>query len=79
MWRDVTLAASIRLYEVIAISPPAMRTLYATWFKRYGLFDYVEDIVTPEELLREHVAVIIEGGPKARLTVANVQDVIALL
>ena len=78
-WRDVSLHASIRLYEVVAVSPPDMRSLYADWFKRHGLFDYVEDILTPAELMHESVAVQIEGGPHARLTVFNVRSVIALL
>ncbi len=79
IFRDVSLAASIRSYEVVAVAPLEMQDLYSGWFRAYGLFDYVEAIITPAELRREHVTVVIEGGPKARLTVVNVQDVIALL
>lgn len=79
VYRDVTLAASIRSYEVVAVAPHDVHALYARWFTRLGIWDYVEDILTPEELTHEHVAVQIEGGPHARLTVANLHAVVALL
>ncbi len=77
VWRDVTLAASIRAYEVVAIAPPEMRTLYRDWMAKRGLLDYVADILTPAEARRERVAVYIEGGPRAKLTAFNLHEVLA--
>ncbi len=77
VWRDVTLAASIRAYEVVAIAPPEMRTLYRDWMAKRGLLDYVDDILTPAEARRERVAVYIEGGPHAKLTAFNLHEVLA--
>ncbi len=76
-WREVTLTASIRAYEVVAIAPSDMRVIYRDWMGRWGLLDYIEDILTPAEAARERVAVYIEGGPHARLTAFNLHEVLA--
>jgi hypothetical protein len=70
------IAKAVRGYDVIAISPEEMVSLYAKWFRVYGLFDYVDDILKPGE---EELTVEVDGGPGARLTVHNVQIVIGLI
>ena len=49
VFRDVTLYANVFLhYQVVAIVDPwEMRDGYHLWFKRYGLYDFVEDLVQP--------------------------------
>ena len=56
-----------------------MMGLYNEWFARYGLWDFVEDLVTPEEIKREQVLVQITGGTNAKLTAHNLREVLALL
>ncbi len=76
-YRDITLYAALRAYETVAVAPDEMRTIYARWFDRLGLWDYVADILTPEEVKHERVAVLIEGGSTARLTAFNLHAVLA--
>ncbi len=77
--RDVTLWAAIRQYETVAVAPADMLGFYSNWFINHGLWDYVDDIITPQDLAREKVLVYIQGGPEARLTHFNLSAVLALL
>lgn len=76
-YRDITLYAAIRAYDTVAVAPAEMRAVYAQWFQHYGIWDYLEDILTPAEAAHERVTVLIEGGPHARLTVLNLNAVLA--
>ncbi len=78
-WREVTLTAAQRDYETVAVCPEGTIDLYYRWLRRYGLMDYVEDILTPDELEHTPVTVEIEGGPGRRLTTFNLWDVLRLL
>lgn len=74
-FRDVSLHAKIkRSYDVVAFSPADMIDAYARWFRRWGLFDYVDEILPREQIRYLHVE--IEGGPGAKLTAFNLQDVL---
>jgi len=74
VFRDVCLFAKVfRNYDVVAFSEKEMIDLYVRWFRKYGLFDYVDDIVTRIEIKR--VDVEIEGGGK--LTAHCLHDVLA--
>lgn len=78
VFRDVTLYGCVfRHYEVVAYAEREMIDHYALWFRRYGLFDYVSEIVTREEL--GDLAIEIEGGRGSMLTAHNLNDVIRLL
>ncbi len=79
VWRDVTLWSAIRQYEIVAVAPEEMCGFYSNWFVNHGLWDYVDDIITPQDLAREKVLVYIQGGPEARLTHFNLSAVLALL
>lgn len=80
VFRDVTLYASvIRHYEVVATAPRAMIDDYARWFRRYGLFDFVSELLPPAQIRADEVAVEIEGGVDARLTAHSLGAVLALL
>ncbi len=63
----------------IAYSPVDLIDYYAVWFRRYGLWDYVEDILPPSQMRREDVAIEIEGGDGAWLTAHNLAQVISHL
>lgn len=77
-FRDLSLFATVfRHYEVVAYADRDEWDSYSVWFRRYGLFDFVEDIVTREEL--GNLPVEIEGGKAAKLTAHNLHLVIALL
>ncbi len=78
-YRDVTLWAAIQEYETIAVSPEDMIDLYADWFEKHGVWDYIAAIITPEEAAREAITVQITGGPNARLTAVNLPMVIRLI
>lgn len=78
-FRDVTLQASIRDYDTVAISPLDWIDAYDNWFAAYGLWDYVAAILTPEEAERESFAVQIASTPNGRLTVINLGHVLRLL
>ena len=79
-WRDVTLYAHVfRHYEVVAtVSDTTLRDSYNVWFKRHGLWDFVEDLLLDAEVARE-VAVEIDGGPAGRLTTFNLSAVLAAI
>ncbi len=79
-FRDVSLYAKIhRSYDIIALSRAEEIDSYAVWFRRMGLFDYIDDIVTREEVYRS-LAVEIAGGERgSRLTAHNLHQVLALL
>lgn len=78
VYRDLALWAKIkRNYDVLAICPHEDIDLYVPWFRRYGLFDYVDDILPREQAGYLHVE--IEGGKDARLTEFNFHTVLGLL
>lgn len=67
----------VRGFDVVAYCPACETDSYAKWFRVYGLFDYVDDIL-PREQLGE-LAIEIEGGRDARLTAFNIEYVLSLL
>jgi hypothetical protein len=78
IFRDVCLfSKTFRKYDVLAISPEDMRDHYSVWFRRYGIWDFVDDIVTPEEM--GVLTVEIAGTNSAKLTAFNYQEVLRLL
>ncbi len=78
VFRDLSLwLKTHRRYDVIALSPAEMIDAYAKWMRLYGLFDYVDDLMPPE--CAGYIAVEIQGGPDARLTIHNFHQVIAVL
>lgn len=80
-FRDLTLFASVfKKYEVVAVVPMGESPdPYNIWFKRYGLWDFVEDLVMNSDLTDTKVLVQIEGGPNAKLTPLNLSQVLLLL
>jgi len=77
-FREVSLfAKAFRGYDVIAISPAGWESMYARWFRTYGLFDYIDEIVLPSQT--GHMHVHITGGKNARLTAHNIGAVLRLL
>jgi hypothetical protein len=80
VFRDLTLVASVfRHYEVLAIAETDMIDYYNQWFKRYGLWDFIEDILPPEQIKDDEVVVDIEGGAGSKLTAYNLSNVLALI
>lgn len=70
--------ACIRGFTTVAVLDQwEARDGYHRWFRRYGLYDYLEDLV-PEEDIMEAAAEIV-GGKGASLTANNVALVIAHL
>lgn len=58
VFRDTCLYAhTFKQYDVVAISQAEMIDLYARWFRQYGLFDFVDDIVRPGEIVRFDVEI----------------------
>lgn len=53
-----------------------MRDGYNLWFRRYGLYDYLDDLVAPGDL---GATVEIVGGQGAALTAHNLALVISTL
>lgn len=81
-FRDVTLQGAVRGYEVVAVveeGTPCARDSYLNWFRQYGLLDYVADLLLPYEIQSQHVTVQITGGRGARLTAANLHEVLSYL
>lgn len=77
MFRDLTLFASVfRHYEVVAISPADMVDYYHVWFKTNGLWDFVSDLLPPEQIRTNEVTIEIEGGHGSKLTAHNFQDIL---
>ena len=79
-FRDVSLISSIRGYEVVAVVEEGTvlaRDAYSIWFKRYGLYDYISDLLLPYEVPKVNVK--ITGGAQGRLTTANLTLVLELI
>lgn len=77
-FREVAMHGRLaRGYDVVALCPEWQRDSYYHWFRTYGIFDYVAEILPREQL--GILAVEIEGGPGTRLTAHNLREVIALL
>lgn len=75
-FREVTLIASIRGYEVVAICPEEEWSSYHCWLRgRLGLWDYLSDLLPDTIAIAPTVALL--GGSAARLTAHNVQEVLA--
>jgi hypothetical protein len=80
VFRDLTLVASIfHHYQILALAEADTLDYYNLWFKTYGLWDFIEDILPPTQVRADEVAVEIEGGPDSRLTAHNLDAVLALL
>ncbi len=76
-FRDLTLWASIRGFTNVAVLDDwNMRDGYNLWFRRYGLYDYLDDLVAPGDL---GATVEIVGGQGAALTAHNLALVISTL
>lgn len=73
-FREVTLYSSSLGYQNVALAPADMIDPYAVWFRRYGLFDYLDDLL-PDTIVLD-ASVSIEGGCAARLTAFNLQEVL---
>jgi hypothetical protein len=73
------LQAAIHHYDTIAICPPDWVDSYDTWFASYGLWDYLDAILTPAEAEHEDITIHVQGGPNARLNVLNLHAVIRML
>jgi hypothetical protein len=77
-FREVTMVAkAYKHHDVLAYAERDMLPHYAKWFKRYGLFDYVDELISRDEITEFHIE--IEGGRYGKLTAHNVHLVIALL
>lgn len=77
-YRDLTLFGKVfRHYDVLAICPLCEIDSYVVWFRQYGLFDFVDEILPLDQAGYLHVHV--EGGPATRLTQLNLSKVIELL
>ena len=76
VFRDVTLVASIRGYEVVAVAPASMLGSYNCWMWRYGLWDYVSDLVAEDQIRPDEVGLEIVGGEGAQLNAHNLGDVL---
>lgn len=77
-FREVCFVAKVRRgFDVVAYCPDWERDSYAKWFKVYGLFDYVDDIIPREQL--GDLAIEIEGGQGSRLTAHNIAYVLHLI
>lgn len=74
VFRDVLLQASIRGYENVARCSEDSYLCYSQWFRTYGLWDYLEELLPDTVVI--NAAVIIEGGPAARLTAHNLNEVL---
>lgn len=59
-FRDLCLWASVfRGYDVVAVSEVDMIDHYNRWFRCYGLWDYVSDLLAPAEATREAISIYI--------------------
>ncbi len=76
-FRDLTLIASIRGFETVAIAPADLIDPFARWFRLYGLWDYLADLL-PETTVVD-ASVVIVGGTEARLTAHNLPMVLGYL
>lgn len=75
VFRDVLLQSSIRGYQNVARCPDEAYSSYRQWFRTYGLFDYLSELLP--DTVEVEAAVLIEGGPSARLTAHNIHEVLA--
>lgn len=77
VFRDVTLVAKVfRHYDVIAISESEMIDQYWRWFRQYGLFDFVDDLLPPNQLIAVVFNVELLPG---KLTAHNLGQIVTLL
>lgn len=77
VFRDTTLYAKVFLHFDLIVSPCPFNEWdhYAGWFRRYGLFDFVDGLVRPGEI---NADVLVEDG-QGRLDEAGLAGVIAAL
>jgi hypothetical protein len=73
------VASVFKHYRVLSTAPANTIDYYNSWFKAYGLWDFVEDLIAPEQLRSDEVDVEIEGGVGAKLTAHNLSEVLSLL
>lgn len=60
VFRDVTLYSKVFLhYDVVATCNLDEQDFYAAWFRRYGLFDFVDDLL---QLSQIHPDIELEDG-----------------
>lgn len=79
-FRDLSMIAVIfHQYEVLALAEQDAIDYYNQWFKTYGLWDFVEDLLPPEQIDMSDVDVEIEGGEDTRLTAHNLGTILSLL
>lgn len=68
-------AKAYRGYDVVAICAHSEQDSYNRWFWTFGIWDYVDDILPPEQVHYLHVH--IEGG--GRLTQFNLREVLSVI
>lgn len=79
-FREVTMvAATARGYEVVAVCEDGWQDSYNRWFRRFGLWDYLSDLLPEGQLPESETTIAIVGGHDARLTAFNLHDVLRLL
>ena len=79
-FRELSMIASVnKHYEVVAVAPKDMVLFYDRWFRIYGLFDYLTDLVPEGQIRRDEITVEVSGGPDSRLTIHNLDKVLAYL
>lgn len=79
VFRDVTMYGKIFChYDVLAECDADLRDFYAAWFKRYGLFDFVDQLVKPGEISSPRVT-LSPLGQHGRLTVHELNGVITTM
>ncbi len=78
-FRDLSLQGSLRGYDIIAVSPVTFIDSYNRWFKNYGLWDYLDDLLPEGQIESHQITVEISGGENARLTANNIHLVLGYL
>lgn len=66
-------------YDVMAVAPEDMVLMYDRWFRVYGLWDYLSDLVMEGEIRPDEITTEITGGAHAKLTICNLHEVLTHL
>lgn len=75
IFRDVCLFAKVfRHHDILAYSEKDLIDQYVVWFRRHGLFDFVDDIVTEKEI--KNAKIQITSG---KLTTFNWHETLSYL
>ena len=80
VFRELSMLASIyHHYDVVSFGPKDMLMMYDGWFRVYGLYDYLTDLIPEGQIRPDEITVEVTGGPGSRLTVHNLRAVLAYL